>query len=368
MSFLLLLTLLMATPSAQLHQDWVLGVDDPDIYFGMGARLAVAENGTLYVLDPGRHTITAFDTEGKPKFSFGSKGNGPGEFVEPGALAISPGGELVVFDTSLKRRIVFDPAGNYQRDAFFEAGIVAIREAVALDQDYSALVTAKLDKEGRPIYDLSLYDPQMKPVKSLQRLTVKPLDWSKSNNSAFWVTFLAQQFELLGKAMPMVTGVGKGRLAATRITRYQLALFDMRGEKIGSAPRDIKPLFFNEATREAAFKTVWHNLAAENFLTDKLKRPVFEKAKKAAELPPVLPVVHRMAKTDTGFAVLYNYHPLKRAGILAFHDAAGKVTGEVPFEGPAEFIAVRGDKVYSVGENAEGDIVVTRFSLINGTI
>lgn len=352
---------LMATAFASPQLELTLGADDPEIYFGMGTRLAVDEQGTMFILDPATHRVAAFDAGGKIQFHFGAKGNGPGEFVEPAALVMSPAGELVVFDTARKRRLVFDRQGRFLRGTFFPAGIVAIREAVVFGADHSALVAAKVDEEGRPIYDLSTYDAEMKVVQSLARLRVAPLNWGEANRPGFWVTFLKQQFELLGQPMPVVAGMGTDQLVFGRINRYHLQA--AKGNSIlgGIAAREVQPLVFSEAAREAALKQVWHGLAAENFLAEKLKRPVFEKAKDRADLPSVMPVIHRLTSWERGFAVLYNYHPLKRRGTLAFHDPNGRLLGETAFAGVAEFLVVAGDKLYSVGENEEGDIVVQRF-------
>ncbi len=349
----------LGTPRLEL----TLGLDDPDIYFGMGTRLAVDAGGDLFVLDPATHRIVVFDAGGRLRFHFGAKGNGPGEFVEPAALVMSPAGELVVFDTARKRRMVFNRQGKFLRDTFFEAGIVAIREAVVFGADYSALVAAKVDAKGRPIYDLSIYDADMKVVKSLARLQVTPLNWAEANRPGFWVSFLQQQFELLGQPMPIVAGLGADRLVAGRIHRYQLHVYGEAGVAATAATREIQPLVYSEELREAALKTVWHNLASENFLAEKLKRPVFEKAKKKAELPAVMPIIHRLAAWKSGFVVLYNYHAQKRSGILAFHDASGRLLGETPFNGVAEYLVTAADKLYTVGENQDGDIVVQRFAL-----
>lgn len=357
--WLWMMTAGFASPQLEL----TLGADDPDIYFGMGTRLAADDQGTLFVLDPAAHRIAVFDAAGKLQFHFGAKGNGPGEFVEPAALVLSPAGELVVFDTARKRRMVFDRQGRFQRGTFFEAGIVAIREAVVFGTDHSALVAAKVDEAGRPIYDLSIYDAHMKVVQSLARVSVTPLNWAESNRPGFWVGFLKQQFELLGQPMPVVAGLVGDRLVFGRINRYQLEA--TQGDRaVGRiTSRDVQPLVFSEAAREAALKQVWHALASENFLAEKLKRPVFEQAKDRAELPAVMPVIHRLLSWEKGFVVLYNYHPLKRSGTLAFHDANGRLLGEAPFDGVAEFVLIAADKLYSVGENEAGDIVVQRFAL-----
>ncbi|MCA9877868.1 MAG: NHL repeat-containing protein [Thermomicrobiales bacterium] len=68
---------------------------------------AVAEDGTLYVIDSARDHIRVFDAAGNPAATWGEAGSGPGQFrfslfqdiVLAGDLAIGPDGSIYVADT-----------------------------------------------------------------------------------------------------------------------------------------------------------------------------------------------------------------------------------------------------------------------------
>ena len=346
-----------------LQAELELGADDPDVYFGMGTRLVVDSAGVMYVLEPSKYAITVFDADGRQLRSLGRRGNGPGEFQEPAALMLDDQQQLVVLDTGLKRAIKLSRQGGHLGTSHFEAGIVAVRDAVALGRGRLGFVAAKLSKNGKPIHDLSVYDAKMAVERSLFHLEVPVLDWTQSKQRSFWVQFLKQQLELLGKPMPVIAAAGDGSFVWGNITRYQLNHYGADGVVGETVSREVKALPFGVSARDAAFRTVWNNLCGEAFLAQKLDRSVFQAAAAKAEVAPILPVIHRICGHETGFAVLYNYHPSKKQGTLALHNLKGDWQRDLAFEGPADTITMAGNKLYTVGENADDEIVITRYSI-----
>jgi len=73
-----------------------------------------AEAGNYFVLDRERGTVLVFSPSGELTLSFGSMGQGIGEFARPNAIAA--GGDMVVVsDDELSRLSVFDFEGHLQR-------------------------------------------------------------------------------------------------------------------------------------------------------------------------------------------------------------------------------------------------------------
>ena len=71
---------------------------------------AVAEDGSLYVLDPRSRHVLWFDSSGNFAGALGGPGDGPGEFQAPVAIAID-GNHLMVWDTGAWRVTTFDTRG-----------------------------------------------------------------------------------------------------------------------------------------------------------------------------------------------------------------------------------------------------------------
>ena len=62
------------------------------------------------------HRIVRFDRTGKYLGEFGKKGSGPGEFIQPHALALAPDGTLVVGDRSNNRVQILTTDGKFIRE------------------------------------------------------------------------------------------------------------------------------------------------------------------------------------------------------------------------------------------------------------
>lgn len=90
--------------------------------------LAVANDGTLYVVVPRHDHIQVFDRDGDPLTTWGEHGSGPGQFSFRGMgflygdLAIGPDGNVYVMDTANSRIQVFSPSGDFLR-AWGEQGV-----------------------------------------------------------------------------------------------------------------------------------------------------------------------------------------------------------------------------------------------------
>jgi len=78
-------------------------------------------NGEIFVAEghsdaAPSHRIVRFDRTGKHLGEFGKKGSGPGEFIQPHALALAPDGSLVVGDRSNNRVQILTTDGKFIRE------------------------------------------------------------------------------------------------------------------------------------------------------------------------------------------------------------------------------------------------------------
>ena len=90
-------------------------MDGADPYlFGSVRGLDVDEEGRLYVVDSQAREVRVFSPEGRHLFSFGRRGEGPGEFSEPDVIRVRDDGMLVIRDQRNARFSLFTPEGEYQ--------------------------------------------------------------------------------------------------------------------------------------------------------------------------------------------------------------------------------------------------------------
>jgi hypothetical protein len=79
-----------------------------------GARLS---DGSIAVLDSRAPNLRIYDASGEHLRTFGTRGEGPGEFASPRRLGVLPGDTLVVADVRLRRISLFHPVGGFIRSA-----------------------------------------------------------------------------------------------------------------------------------------------------------------------------------------------------------------------------------------------------------
>ncbi len=89
-------------------------VDGPEAeQFGYIGSVASDSKGRIYVLDTHATEVRVFDSDGSFLHSFGTKGEGPGEFLFPSDLSIGFDDRLWVLDDGTSRYSVFEPDGTF---------------------------------------------------------------------------------------------------------------------------------------------------------------------------------------------------------------------------------------------------------------
>jgi len=77
-------------------------------------HLTTGPSGDLYVLDPVGARIFVIDTAGRLKATMGSRGHGPGEMIDPAAIAADSRGKIYINDYGTGAIQVWDSAGVFQ--------------------------------------------------------------------------------------------------------------------------------------------------------------------------------------------------------------------------------------------------------------
>ncbi|MBI4673480.1 MAG: TIGR03663 family protein [Chloroflexi bacterium] len=124
-------------------QATVMGADGA---FDGPKNMALASDGSLYVLDTNNHRVEKFDATRKFVKAWGAQGNAPGQFNEPWGIAVAPDGTVYVADTWNHRIEKFDQDGN-----FISAWGVFGDVGEAYDQNLLQLYGPRaiaIDKEG----------------------------------------------------------------------------------------------------------------------------------------------------------------------------------------------------------------------------
>lgn len=80
--------------------------------FNLPNQMALAPDGTLYVLDAGNFRVQAFSPDGTFLRTWGQVGNAFGNLARPRGITVDPEGNVYVSDAAFRNFQVFDPEGR----------------------------------------------------------------------------------------------------------------------------------------------------------------------------------------------------------------------------------------------------------------
>ena len=118
--------------------------------FGEIRGVAFDGAGNLYVLDAMNFRVTVVDPRGRLVRAFGTRGDGPGEFRLPTAMAVLPDGTAVIQDLRHAAYLVFGPGGAFQGSVPLAPGGAAMR---SLSVSAGQLIP---DLRGGAVYDAGM--------------------------------------------------------------------------------------------------------------------------------------------------------------------------------------------------------------------
>ena len=99
---------------AKLVEEISIGaLDGPQEYlFGDISEVAIGADGSIYVFDRQAPALRKYDARGRYVHTLGRRGQGPGEYLKGGGLAVHPDGRVMLWDSGTWRINVYSPAGE----------------------------------------------------------------------------------------------------------------------------------------------------------------------------------------------------------------------------------------------------------------
>lgn len=117
---------------------------DGDGQFTRAIGIAVDGDGQVYVTDDGRPEVQVFTADGTFVRSFGTGGEEPGQFLHPTGIDVAPGGQVWVADYEAQRVQLFSADGEFVAEYASPgaAGSSATLEGIEVTEDGGVLVTS----------------------------------------------------------------------------------------------------------------------------------------------------------------------------------------------------------------------------------
>ncbi|MCX6575248.1 MAG: hypothetical protein NTV82_02515 [Candidatus Aminicenantes bacterium] len=133
---------------------------------------AVAEDGSIYVLDSKGARVLRFDSAGRFLGAFGRPGQGPGDLQRPLWLVLIPAGEIVVADGYFGYFSVFSREGKYLRRRA-ERSAHMVDGLFSADSDRFILSTTRYGPSAKGVTMervIELTDAAFQPIRTLYRV------------------------------------------------------------------------------------------------------------------------------------------------------------------------------------------------------
>ncbi len=344
--------------------DLTLGADDQDDrqIFSNRTRVAVDGEGALYILDAGNYRVAVFDKNGRFIRQFGKQGEGPGEFRRCDDIRLSPTGDVAVVDTGRKQLFMFSPTGEFIRQTSLAPGFQLIYSMSLLDNGHTLIGAIRQNARFQQTYDLSLYDGDMKLVKTIDSVRAPERDWSRMQEPGFWADFLKDQFEGYTAGIPAAAQIDGNTVIHGRSDLYKGEIIDQTGAAMTRFTKEYKPKAFTEAAQKAVFTHMWQTMVARSPRMERaLSKSVFEKAMATAEPPPRVSPIAGLCRLGDGFAVLTGYDAASKTGQLDAFDRTGRYVARGDYRGPDRYLVGSASHIYTVDVDERDNIVVLRY-------
>jgi hypothetical protein len=88
---------------------------DENKFFKTPTSVILDKNGLVYICDIHKHCVKVFKHSGEYVRTIGRRGKGPGDVFAPTSIALSPGGDLVVYELGGRRIQWFSPEGKSKK-------------------------------------------------------------------------------------------------------------------------------------------------------------------------------------------------------------------------------------------------------------
>ena len=119
---------------------------DTNYIFNYLIDLNIDKDFNIYTLDYSDQKVRIYDKNGNFLNSFGKRGQGPGEFLEPTRIWINSKSQILIRDQKSQRIAYFSKDGNYISDVTI-GDFAKSTKVIGIDQDDNIDITQRLTGE-----------------------------------------------------------------------------------------------------------------------------------------------------------------------------------------------------------------------------
>jgi hypothetical protein len=213
-------------PEIEIEKIFELGKGD--LLFSSIDSVDEDTDGNFFVLDRSAFKIHKFSPQGELLLSFGSQGQGPGEFQAPHQISVLENGNLVVSE-DMAFVSLFDSEGHFIKRLTTERGLALTY--LSEDLFYAWLWT----EQGRTQHFLDRAGNIQDTFYSVSR---EAFSVSVPDESGRQVMFNYASQEI---APSLIFSRSKNHTVAAIGDSYQFSVMNLEGEKVSTIHRELKP-------------------------------------------------------------------------------------------------------------------------------
>ncbi len=135
-----------------LDEQWRIGTDDDDEFFGVISRVTTDSDGNVYALDSQLTEVRVYDADGNYLRTVGREGEGPGEFRNPNDMYLGLGDKIGVLQVFPGKVVQLskdgDPLDNFRLPEVEGGGFQLVFNAMAT-RDRLVMAGAQMAREGQ---------------------------------------------------------------------------------------------------------------------------------------------------------------------------------------------------------------------------
>lgn len=177
--------------------------------------------------------IFKFNRDGKFIASFGTKGQGPGEFQWPAYQRITDRDEIPIVDAHRGKVFLLDNNGNIINETEVSHSSAGGGQVIPLENGNYLIGMGGIESPVDFNFILALYDSQFKKLKELDKFIV-----SRYFRNVFVSPYL-------------LWGVSNGYIYVGNSTKgYEIRIFNLDGKLIRKIKKEYKPVVFSKEVKE----------------------------------------------------------------------------------------------------------------------
>jgi len=309
---------------------------EKEFMFTRGLSIDIDKHENIYVLDKVSAEVRVFNKKGEFLKSFGSRGQGPGEFQNPQFMQILNNQEMIIWDPSTYRFLIFSLEGEYLRK------ISTSRLAYPLNP-------VKRDKKGNLIAFMIPPPPMGGPElvklnnKFERLMTIARKEKSDSRQRREFKVMEPSLYCAVFKDDSVLWGNSK---------KYELQILNPEGKLVRKVIRICKPVKITEIEKKDLEERYSRTSVAKYGF-----KPIF---------PKHYPFFQDISVDEEGRIFVLTFERVsmeERFYYLDIFDSEGRYIGKTPMKKRLSGLFWKKKKLYTIEEDEDGYQSVKRYKV-----